>query len=90
MARRAIFFSAQCDECAHRLGGYQRIDPALDAVWDVLIRNPYALPRVESDWYSARYISTKPFRGVPALVWTIEIQENGDVLIDHVEEFEDY
>ncbi len=90
MARRSIFFSAQCDECARRLGGYARIDASLDAVWDTLIRNPYALPKVESDWYSARYVTTIPFNGVAALLWTIEIQPNGDVVIDHVEEFEDY
>ena len=90
MDRRAIFFSAQCDECAARLGGYARIDRSLDAVWDTLRRNPYALPRVESDWYSARYVTTIPFNAVPALVWTIEIQSNGDVVIDYVEEFEDY
>ena len=90
MAGRAIFFSAQSKECAARIGGYGRIDDSLDAVWDTLRRNPYALPRVESDWYSARYVTTLPFGGVPALLWTVEIQANGDVVIDHVEEFEDY
>ena len=84
MAGRAIFFSAQCDECAERLGGYHRIDASLDAIWDVLRRNPYGLHRVESDWYSARYVTTVPFNGVPALLWTIEIQVNGDVVIDYV------
>lgn len=48
------------------------------------------LPRVESDWYSARYVETLSFNGVPPLLWTIDIQTNGDVVIDHVEEFEDY
>ena len=90
MPRRAIFFSAQCDDCAQRLGGYERIDPSLDTVWEALLRNPYALHKVESDWYSGRYVTTKPFRDVPALLWTIEIQTNGDVVIDHVEEFEGY
>ena len=90
MGNRAIFFSAQCDECASLLGGYACIDQALDAVWDALHRNPYALSRVESDWYAARYVTTMPFRDVPALLWTVEIQTNGDVVIDHVEEFEGY
>ena len=90
MGRRAIYFSAQCDACASKLGGYERIDRSLDVVWDTLLRNPYALPRVESDWYSARYVETLPFNGVPSLLWTIDIQTNGDVVIDHVEEFEDY
>ena len=90
MANRAIFFSAQCDACARGFGGYERIDQALEAVCDALHRNPYALPRVESDWYSARYLITKAFQSVPALLWTIEIQSNGDVVIDHVEEHDDY
>ncbi len=90
MARRAIFFSRQCDECAQHLGGYERIDPALDTVWEALTRNPYALHKVESDYYYARYVTTKAFKDVPALLWTVEIQANGDVVIDHVEEFEEY
>ncbi len=90
MARRAIFFSQQCDACAARLGGYERIDASLDAVWDALVRSPHNLPRVESDWYAARYVTTIPFRDVPALLWTFEIQADGDVVIDHVEEFDDY
>lgn len=90
MVRREIFYSAQCDVCAENLGGYLRIDQSLNAVLDVLIRNPYNLPRVESDWYSARYVTTIPVDNAPALLWTFEIQSNGDVIIDHVEEFEDY
>ena len=90
MGGRAVFYSAQCNECADKLGGYERIDDSLNAIWDVLRRNPYALPRVESDWYAARYVTTLPFGQAPALLWTIEIQANGDVVIDHVEEFENY
>lgn len=90
MGHRAIFFSAQCDACAEKVGGYRRIDQALDAVWDALLRNPYALNRVESDWYSTRYVETIAFKNVPALLWEFEIQTNGDIVIDHVEEFEEY
>ena len=90
MGRRSIFFSKQCDACAQSLGGYQRIDSSLDAVWDALLRSPHNLPRVETDWYAARYVTTIPFKGSPALLWTFEIQTNGDVVIDHVEEFEGY
>lgn len=84
--------SRQCDACAERPGKYQCIDPALDAVWDALIRNPYNLPRVEPGWYVARCVTPIPFRGTPALLRTLlrtfEIQTDGDVVIDHVEEFE--
>lgn len=88
--RRAIFFSRECDEAAGRLGGYERIDDSLDAVWDVLCNNPYALQKCESDWFNARYIVTKPTGDAPALVWLVDIQSNGDVVIEHVEESEAY
>ena len=90
MTTRRIFFSARCDDAAERLGGYRLIDPSLDAVWDALVRNPFGLPRVESDWYSARYAVTKPFEALPALVWIIVIETGGDVEIDDVEEYENY
>jgi hypothetical protein len=88
--RRGIFFSRRCDAAAEILGGYRRIDEALDAVWDALSRNPYGLPKCECDWFSARYIVTKPYGDAPALVWLIIIEPSGDVIIDHVEEYEDY
>jgi hypothetical protein len=90
MSQRSIYFSDQCDQCALSLGGYEKIDHTLDAVWDALVRNPYGFPLVESDWYSARFIVTAPFHGTPALIWTIAIESNGDVVIDHVEVFDGY
>ena len=91
MARdRNIFYSKECDDAAECLGGYGRIDDALDAVWDVLRNNPYQLPQCQSDWFNARYLSTKPTGDAPALVWLITIQPDGDIVIDYVEEAEDY
>ena len=87
---RKIFYSKECDAAAERLGGYERIDVALDTVWDVLRHDPYKLPRCESDWYSARFILTKPSGDAPALVWLILIESGGDIIIDHVEESEGY
>lgn len=87
---RQIFFSAECDAAAALLGGYARIDGSLTvAIYDALRRNPYGFKEVNSDWYSARYIVTKPFRDMPALSWWFRIND-GDVTIEHVEEFEDY
>ena len=87
---RQIFFSANCDEAALNVGGYERIDLSLIAIFDALDRNPYGFPRVESDWFSARYIVTKPFLDTPPLVWLFYIEPTGDVVLDHAEEFENY
>lgn len=90
MVDRRIFFSSACNEAAVRLGGYERIDASIDAaIWDALTRNPYGFKEVSFGWYSARYIVTKSYKDVPALLWWFTI-EGGDVSIDHVEEFEDY
>jgi hypothetical protein len=87
--RRKIIFSAACDASAACFGGYERIDRALDSVIDALTRNPYGFHTVESDWFSARYALTKPIGNVTALVWLFRI-EQGDVVIEDVEEFDDY
>lgn len=91
MAARRIMFSTQCDDAAIILGGYIAIDEALSSgIYDALTRNPYAFPKVESDWFSARYISTKPFGNTKALVWLFTIDAVGDVVIEYVEVFEAY
>lgn len=91
MPGRRIMFSKQCDEAAERIGGYQAIDEALTVgIYNSLARNPYGFPSVESDWFSARYIVTKPFGNTPALVWIFTIEPTGDVVLEHVEVFENY
>lgn len=88
-AKRNVFFSHDCDKAAEVIGGYLRIDKTLDSFWDGLHRNPYGFPKLESDWFSVRYIITKPMPGVPSLVWNFIISGQ-DVEIVHVEEFERY
>ena len=91
MARgRRIVFSPECDNAASALGGYEKVDPSLDTVWDVLRNDPYKLPRLECDWFMVRYIFTKRTRDAPALIWLIKIEENGDIIIEHVEKSENY
>ena len=89
MPPRRIFFSKECDADAAALGGYQRIDPSLEAAWDGLFRNPYEFSRVECDWFSARYVVTKPIKDLPPLCWWFVIAD-GDVTLVHVEEYEGY
>ena len=89
---RRIFFSRSCDAAAERLGGYERIDASLDAFWDSLLHNPAGFPEIEGNlpWLRARFIVTKPVEDVRALVWLFVIEDDGDLVIDHVEEFESY
>jgi hypothetical protein len=89
MRQRKIVFSHECDRCAERLGGYEAIDRTLDGYWDALMRDPYQFSMIESDWFSARHIVTKPIGDVPPLVWLFVIND-GDVTIYHVEEYEGY
>jgi len=89
MPARKIIFSKECDVAAEALGGYQVIDPSLEAAWDALMRNPYEFPFVESDWFSGRYIVTRPIGAVPALCWWFVIQ-SGEVTIVFVEAYLGY
>ena len=88
--RRSIYFAASCDIAADALGGYERIDVALETVYQALAVNPYGFPLIENDFTRARYVVTRPIRTVPALVWLFTIDENGNVTLDHVEEAELY
>lgn len=87
---RSIINAPSCDIAAEALGGYERIDCSLDAATQGLMINPYSFPTIESDFYSARYVRTKPIRDVPSLVWVFEIDANNDVVLKHVEEYETY
>lgn len=89
--RRNIKFADECSIAAAHLGGFRTIDDALTSgIYDALDRYPWGFPSVESDWYSARYIITKPFKQTCALIWVFVIESNGDVIIKHVEEYENY
>jgi len=86
---RRIWFSPDCDKAAERLGGYRRVDRSLDAFWDGLSRDPYGFPKIETDWFSIRYIITESIGTIPSLIWFFTI-ESGDVTLTHVEEHETY
>jgi hypothetical protein len=88
---RQICFSPECDLAAETLGGYQKLDPALDAVWDALMRNPFGLNIIETDFtHQERFIVTKRVGACPSLIWLFVIREDQNVEITHVEEFEEY
>ncbi|MSO99577.1 MAG: hypothetical protein EXR07_00790 [Acetobacteraceae bacterium] len=85
-----IVFSPNCDVAAQKLGGYGAIDDALIPIFDSLHHDPRGFHKVGLDWSANRFILTKAFGKIPALVWLFYIEVSGKVVIDHVEEFEDY
>ena len=87
---RSVFFSSACDAAAARLGGYERIDLALEAAYQALLVNPYGLPLIESDHYRARYVITIQVGDIPPLVWVFTINDQNDVVITHVERLDSY
>lgn len=90
-SRRVISFSKECDQAAERLGGYKRLDKALDAIWDGLNRNPYEFLLIEGDYFSsARVMLTEGTDDCPPLVWIFAIRADRNVEILYVEEQEGY
>ncbi len=87
---RRIVFSENCNAAAQKVGGYEKIDYSLLPVFEALERNHYGFPLVESDWFSCRFIVTKPFLSAPPLVWLFYVEPSGTVVLDYVEEFEGY
>ena len=87
MAGRAVRWDPSCDEAASQLGGYEQIDESLFIFLEALVRNPEEFPKVEVLWGSVRYIRTKAFRNTAELIWYFVLEENGDVLMTHVEEY---
>jgi len=86
---RQIIFDVEFDAAIEKLGGYILVDEALDPILDGLSRNPYGFPLIENDWVRIRYVVTKPTGYLPSLVVTFTIEINGDVILRHVEEFEE-
>ena len=88
--RRSIIYSPSCDIAADDLGGYVRIDASLEGAIQGLLVNPYSFPLIESDHYKARYVPTIPLGDLPSLVWLFYIDNENNVIMFHVEEFQRY
>ncbi|ODA68111.1 hypothetical protein A7A08_01281 [Methyloligella halotolerans] len=68
------------------LGGYRAIDKAMEAIVEGLYRNPFGFDSHQNDWCSFRYARTKRIDSIPPLIVIFTIEENGDVVLQHVEE----
>jgi hypothetical protein len=87
MALHSVRWELSCELAAEALGGYEEIDKAIFIYLEALERNPYAFPKVDTDWGSTRYVRTKPYGSTPELLWYFLIEANGDVAIVYVEKF---
>jgi hypothetical protein len=54
------------------------------------MREPRGFEIVHTDWGSVRIIHTKAMGDVPELVWYFSIDNEENVVILHVEEYEGY
>jgi hypothetical protein len=83
---REIIESDAFLEAVERLGGHRAVDRALDLLYEGLYLNPYVFDHFENDWTKFRYARTRAIDYVPALVFIFTIDDNGDVVLQHVEE----
>jgi hypothetical protein len=86
---RQIIEAESFAEAVARLGGHRAIDEALEPIIEALYHNPYGFPYFENDWARFRYARTKALPFIPALVFIFTIDQNGDVILQHVEEDQD-
>ena len=83
---RQLIYTAEFDAAVDALGGYRAVDRAMEAIIDGLYRNPYAFHKFENDFMSFRYALTKPIDEMPSLVVVFNINQDKDVLLEHIEE----
>jgi hypothetical protein len=84
---RQIIYSIGFDRGVEALGGYRMVDRALDTIIDGLYRNPHGFGKFENDYISFRYAITTATSDMPSLVVTFTIDGNGDVTLEHIEEY---
>jgi hypothetical protein len=85
---RQIIYTTNFDLAVEKLGGYRIVDLSLEMILDGLYRNPFGFNKFENDFVSFRYAITKKTAWAPALVVTFTIGQNGDVTLEHIEEYE--
>lgn len=67
------------------LGGAKRLDEALAPFMEGLMRDPYGFPKFENDFTSFRFVQTKETPFVPQLVIVFTIDDNKNVVLEHIE-----
>lgn len=82
---RNIISTSYFDEQVERLGGARAIDEALSPFMNGLTINPYGFDKFENDHTSFRFVKTKETTFTPALVIVFTIDENRNVVLEHIE-----
>jgi hypothetical protein len=90
MYGRKIVESTEFHEAVQNLGGHRFVDEALSTILEALARNPYAFHKFESDFVSFRFARTKRIGIIPPLVFIFRIEKDGTVVLEHVEEEEQW
>jgi len=88
MFGREIIYDPDLSVAVERFGGFQALDAILNPIMDALMREPAGFPIVEAAWGTVRYIRTKPAGLIPELIWYFCLEQNGNVVIHHVEEYD--
>lgn len=83
---RSIIASEEFTRAVDALGGFRAVDEALDSILEGLSRNPYGFHIFENDHISFRYARTKRTGLVPPLVVIFRIDEDKNVILEHIEE----
>lgn len=82
---RSIISSFIFDKQVEDLGGAKAIDEALSPFIESLMNNPYEFPMFENDFTSFRWVRTKETTFTPPLVIVFIIDEDKNVVLEHVE-----
>ncbi len=82
--RRRIIYEHSFSDAAMVLGT-REVDTAMEPIMEALVRHPYGFHAVENDFVRFRYAITKSIRGVPPLLVTFTIDDDGTVRMQHVE-----
>lgn len=82
---RSIISTDIFDQQVEELGGARAIDEVLSPLIEALMSNPYGFPMFENDFTSFRYVKTRETHFLPALVVVFTIDENKNVVLEHLE-----
>jgi len=82
---RSIISTHEFDRQVGELGGAKAIDDALAPFIEALTKDPYGFPLFQNDFTSFRYLRTREVAMAPALVIVFTIDENKNVVLEHIE-----
>lgn len=82
---RSIISTHDFDRQVESLGGAKALDEVLSPLMEALSNDPYGFNKFENDFTSFRYVLTKETLFTPALSIVFTIDENKNVVLEHIE-----